>query len=271
MVQVDVFWTYGLGASFGVAAHRQIHEVMSKPTSSPFLTPYYIRLLLFLSLLFVPSSICTFWGFPSWQTMHVGGRAMSAWLVSGLLAADVLLAILGFWVACRLVQRDRLYPAFLHWSAAYFLMFFTIAYGWDGTGYRRYFSITREDFLHWSSGNVSTWLNSDLATTVSVFTLIMVPLLFYWLSSWLEAGYRAEAEAVQDTAHSPGRLRIAGWIALLVFGAALGGALLANLLLRLLGPLAGLAVVLLAGAAAAIPRAAPLRFLFRRVTLTAPR
>ena len=51
MVQVDVFWTYGLGASFGVAAHRQIHEVMSKPTSSPFLTPYYIRLLLFLSLL----------------------------------------------------------------------------------------------------------------------------------------------------------------------------------------------------------------------------
>jgi hypothetical protein len=73
MVQVDVFWTYALGASFAASAGRQLKEEAGdgKPT---FQSYYFVRTLLFLSILFVPSGVCLLWVVPGWETMFAGDR-----------------------------------------------------------------------------------------------------------------------------------------------------------------------------------------------------
>ena len=125
MVQVDVFWTYALGASFAAAAGRQLKET-AREGGSPFYTPYFMRALLFLSILFVPSGVCLLWAFPGWETMFAGDRNLPAWLVTLFCVTNITQGILGYWVAYKLVEKDRLYWAHMQWVFGYLLMFFIL-------------------------------------------------------------------------------------------------------------------------------------------------
>src|SRR5919106_6278859 len=107
MVQVDVFWSYGLGATFAVASSRQIlarrraaaleseelppgaAERVGPPTHSRWRDPYLMRTLLFLALVFAPSGVYLVWEFPSWETMHVGDSGMPAWLITTFAITNV--------------------------------------------------------------------------------------------------------------------------------------------------------------------------------------
>src|SRR5215831_2221872 len=154
MVQVDVFWSYGIGATFAVAAARQLarfHEqqAVAKEKKSVLETPFFTKTVLFLAILFAPSGLYLVWNFPSWETMHVGDKNMPAWLVTLFAITNITQGILGFWVAYRLIAAKKLYSAYLTIIAAYFAMFFILVHGWDGTGYQRFFSETRQDFLNW--------------------------------------------------------------------------------------------------------------------------
>ena len=98
MVQVDVFWSYGLGATFAAASSRQLlarrraataaeaapvaEPQVGPPAHSRWRDPYLLRTLLFLALIFGPSGVYLVWAFPSWETMHVGTKDMPAWLVT---------------------------------------------------------------------------------------------------------------------------------------------------------------------------------------------
>src|SRR3954464_173517 len=70
MVQVDVFWSYGLGASMGLAAGRQLVSGPRDLMSNPF----FLKTVLFAALVFAPSGAYLLWAFPDWETMQAGSR-----------------------------------------------------------------------------------------------------------------------------------------------------------------------------------------------------
>ena len=241
MVQVDIFWTYALGASFAASAGRQLKESKQQGVS-PFDTPYFTRTLLFLSVLFVPSGVCLLWAFPGWETMFAGDRNLPAWLVTLFCVTNMTQGILGYWVAARLAEKDRLYWAHLQWIFGYLIMFFILVHGWDGTGYKRFFY----------AGNIEDWragvyyplwafAYSKVALTLYAFGILLLPILFSWMSRWIRVGYElGDVDPGKAQENDPRRvIRI---ILKLVFVFSLGSAILASILIHLLGWLLGLAI-----------------------------
>ena len=82
MVQVDVFWSYGIGAGIAVANARQLDAAHIAGQSAYDQTSFRDAAL-FLGTLFVPSGAYLIWRFTSWETMHVGTRDLPGWLMAG--------------------------------------------------------------------------------------------------------------------------------------------------------------------------------------------
>lgn len=135
MLQVDLLWVYAIGAMFATAAGKQLGKL-----ESPFGNIYFASLLLYLSAIFVPEAVWLLWSFPHWETMHVWSslKDIPTAYVTFFMAGDILLAVLGYWVAAKLILSGRGYAAHLQWFAGYFAFFFVLIYGWDGTGWQRF-------------------------------------------------------------------------------------------------------------------------------------
>ncbi len=243
MVQVDVFWTYAIGAGFAAAAGRQLRE-LARGGASPFSSTYFVRTLLFLSILFVPSGVCLLWAFPGWETMFVGDRNLPAWLVTLFCATNITQGILGFWVAYKLIEKDHMYLAYLQIVFGYLAMFFILIHGWDGTGWRRFFYPGTIE--QWRAGvhfPLYSFVYSNVAITLYLFGLLMVPIMLYWPCSWILQGYRTLGwDRAPASLESP-----AAVIRLLVrifFVIPLVSALVASILIRLLGWVGGTAAFL---------------------------
>jgi hypothetical protein len=234
MVQVDVFWSYVLGSTFAVSASSQLARQRAAKLSR-FADPYFTKTLLFLALIFVPSGAYLVWNFPSWETMHVGDRNMPAWLISAFAITNVTQGLLAYVVVDRLLARGRSYLAYLQIVAGYFAMFFILVHGWDGTGYRRFFSPTKHDFLAWH-GDWAAWLTSDVALTLYAMGAVLVPVLLLMVARWHARGATAAALMLVT-----------------VFGAGLGLAVLAHLCLAWLGTAAGVPIAVAVVAALLMP------------------
>jgi hypothetical protein len=275
MVQVDVFWSYGLGATFAIASSRQIlarrraaalesrgepsgvEEPVGPPAQSRWRDPYLMRTLLFLALVFAPSGVYLVWQFPSWETMHVGDRDMPAWLITTFAITNVTQGLLGFWVVERLLAAGRSYLAYLQILVGYVGMFFILVHGWDGKGYQRFFSPTRDDFVNWN-GNWAAWLTSDVAFTLLGMGVVLVPALLWAAVGWQREGYRlAPADAPR-----PGAAAIVALTLATVFVAGLGLSIGASLLIHGLGTAAGVPAAVALGALALVP-GGPVHALYR--------
>ena len=77
MVQVDVFWSYGLASGLALASSKQ-------KASHPFRNPGMVWTLLWFGLAFAPSGMYLLWAFPSWETMFVaqGHQHIPPWIVA---------------------------------------------------------------------------------------------------------------------------------------------------------------------------------------------
>ncbi|MFT3707565.1 MAG: hypothetical protein QM817_07830 [Archangium sp.] len=184
MVQVDVFWSYGIGAGLGLASAAkglQKRETITEALS----TPSAFHVLLFLALCFAPSGFVLLWSFPSWETMHVGTRELPGWLVAGFGVTNITQGLLGFVIARRLAGSGRAFSAYLHWVGAYFGMFFILVHGWDGTGYMRFLSPTREALEGWTWATGKSWLTSEVAITLEVMGVFLIPWLIGLTVTWL--------------------------------------------------------------------------------------
>src|SRR4051812_32979644 len=126
MVQVDVFWGYGLGASLAVAAGRQLRKL-----EKPFESKYFVQTLLFLALVWAPTGLLLLLRHPSWETMQVaeGLGRIPPWLTLAFGITNVSQGILGFWAGTLLLKRGRIRLAHLNWWVGYFAMFFILVYG----------------------------------------------------------------------------------------------------------------------------------------------
>jgi hypothetical protein len=273
MVQVDVFWSYGLGSTLAVASSRQLlarrAAAAAKPNSSEgdppagppahsrWRDPYLLRTLLFLALVFAPSGVYLVWEFPSWETMHVGDRGMPAWLITTFAITNVTQGLLGFWVVERLLAAGRSYLAYLQILVGYVGMFFILVHGWDGKGYQRFFSPTHGDFVAWD-GDWTAWLTSDVALTLLAMGVVLVPTLLWAAASWQREGYRLAPAG----ARLPGPAAILALSLASVFVAGLGLSIGASLLIHALGTAAGIPAALALGALALVP-GGPVHALYR--------
>jgi hypothetical protein len=266
MVQVDVFWSYGLGAGFALAAAHQLRQ--SAPAPAPEIAAprpdwdllgdrYLTATLLYLGALFAPSGAWLLWGFPSWETMHASQGDLPAWLVAAFVATNVTQGVLGFAVTRYLLRTGRSRLAYLQFVAAYFAMFFILVHGWDGTGYQRFFSATPADYEAWRAGAtglepVREWLTSDVALTLYGMGAVLVPVLLVITARWHAAGVRATGTPTRHPAATFTLLSLAS-----IFGLGLGGAIAASALVHALGWALGAVVFAAVAAAAFVPRRGP--------------
>ncbi|RZU51824.1 hypothetical protein EV385_3659 [Krasilnikovia cinnamomea] len=246
MVQVDVFWSYAIGAGLGAAAAR---ESLREPARELLADRRFTATVLFLGCVFAPSGIWLLWSFPGWETMHAADTHtdMPGWLVAVFAITNITQGVLGYVVARTLWQRGHHYLSWVQMPLGYLAMFFILAYGWDGTGYRRFFAATTED---WRSGQFDPigFLGSDVALTLYAMGVVLVPLLLWMQASWWAGGLRTEGVP------APGRIRLTGLVLLAVFGLGLGTAIGAAVLLTLLGPIVGLIAVAVLVVAVLHPR-----------------
>jgi len=233
MVQVDIFWSFALGAGFAASAARQL-----KTEDKPFESKYFVKTLLYLSIFFVPSGATLLWGFPEWETMQAGTyKTIPAWLVMLFTMTNITQGILGYWLVSKLIRRDNFSGAWLLMTLGYFCMFFILVHGWDGTGYQRFFySCTdwgSDQCAPWSRGNyaLSGWLKSPVAVTLYAMGVVMLPLLFYWMSGWIKAGYQLGG-APGERAAKTSQIIIVLVILRIVFVHTLGSAIVASLLIH---------------------------------------
>jgi hypothetical protein len=240
VVQVDAFWSYAIGAGCGAAAAREQAGALLADRR-------FAATVLYLSCLFAPSGVWLLWQFTSWETMHTAQTPddLPGWLVAGFALTNVTQGVLGYAAARALWRRGHRYLAWLQMPLGYLAMFFVLAYGWDGTGYRRFFAATPA----WRDAplDVAGFLSSDVALTLYGMGGILVPLLVVMQASWWRGGHPGDSRR-------PGLARMAALVLVAVFGLGLGLAAAAAALLTLLGPILGSAAVALLLAGALHPR-----------------
>ena len=236
MVQVDVFWSYGIGAGFAVANTWQL-EAQAEAAKPATEHTSFRDALLFVGTFFVPSGAFLIWQFPSWETMHVGTRDIPGWLVAAFTMTNFTQGVIGFLVAAALLKRRQAFAAYMQWILGYFGMLFVLVHGWDGTGYMRFFSSTREDFLtNWTWATAQRWLTEDVAISLYTMGVVMLPVMFAWMARDLKRGYalgRGGAAATTSLASL-----ILSLFLVLIPGV-LGAAIAASVAIRFLGPIAG--------------------------------
>jgi len=246
MVQVDIFWSYGLGAGFAACAAEQIKKQEAEGKFRLLENSTFARTLIFLGALFAPSGLYLLWQFPGWETMYVAADRddLPAWLVVLFAITNVTQGILGFWITYLCIRRDRLYAAHLQWVFAYLIMFFILVNGWDGSGYRRFFTRTVPE---WQAGSdelwttlAAKWAVCPVALTLYAMGVIMLPLMFYWMGQAFKEGWK-HLPAGRAPASGADLGNITLTILRVIFLETVGAAILAHLLIRYSIQLCGLA------------------------------
>ena len=182
MVQVDVFWSYGLAAGLTLAAGKQL-----KKCDSPWVNKYFLGVVGWIALFFLPSGVYLIWEFPSWETMFVasGHGSIPAWFVVLFTVTNLTQGILGYYVTYWLINANRWKAAVWQpiWTHACMIFIFTV--GWDGTGFSRFtYSGTYEEF---HAGVAKPWymfFQSDVFYALVVMALFLVPSYLYLVCRW---------------------------------------------------------------------------------------
>lgn len=247
MVEVDVFWAYGFGASLALASGRQLVK-----REKPFESRYYVNTLLFLALCWAPTGMLLLLRHSSWETMQAADTfyRMNEFLILGFGLTNITQGMLGFWVGYRLMKAGKVYLANLNWLIGYFGMFFILVYGWDGLGYDRFFY--DRDMLAGSpawlpgAGTGAAWvtgipaairfLGSGVAFTLYTDGVYLLPPFLFLMYTWYAEGLRSEGHAVTLSGTGP---RLLGVYLGAVFGIALGSAIFTAVVVNYVGAALG--------------------------------
>jgi hypothetical protein len=255
MVEVDLPWAYGVGASFAVVAQRHLLASAGPHWRNGLLSWPFIQVLFFCLIMLEPFTVQLLWAFPEWQLMYLIHGRPGIWQVAAILIALVAMAMLGFAVAWTLLRQGRPYGAYLQFIAGYLLLFFGLSYGWDGTGYQRLLSVDRAALAHWTWVDAGTWLHSDIFAVYNVHMAVLVPFLLFFASYWV----------ARDSRPRRGQVGVVAWLILLVFGATLGTALLGCVILLHLGVILGAPSVALLALLLMYWRRGPFRLLHQAI------
>lgn len=184
MVQVDVFWSYGLNAGLAIAAQGSLRNEERWFESKSFLMA-----LLWTAALFAPSGAFLLWINPGWETMFVAQdhASIPAWLVALFAMTNVTQGVLGFGVTARLIRAGKMTAAWWQALGAHLAMFFILIVGWDGTGYRRFFYAGNGE--QWHQGQEFAFVeffSSTIFYSLLGLGVILVP-TYIWCVRYLKS------------------------------------------------------------------------------------
>lgn len=154
---------------------------------------YLAALLFYISVIFVPEAIWLLWSFPHWETMHVWSSLseIPTAYVTAFIAGDALLAVIGFWIAAKLIKSGRDYLAHIQWIAGYFAFFLVLVYEWDGTGWQRFTWDPTVTGMPWAAGRTMgvNFATSNVAITLYAMALPTIVPLIVGGYRWLKSGH----------------------------------------------------------------------------------
>lgn len=183
MVQVDVFWSYGLSAGLAYAGSKQLVKEKSWWDNRVFTLT-----LIWSALFFAPSGLYLLWTNPGWETMFVARNHASIppWLVTLFGFTNITQGILGFYVTTWYLKKKKKAWALAQPIWSHLAMFFILIVGWDGTGYERFFYAgTGEDWHNNVQFAFTDFFSSPIfyaLLTLGVFFLPSYFGLMYYLS-----------------------------------------------------------------------------------------
>lgn len=250
MVQIDVFWSYGFGATYAIAAHATLRRDWQADREAADAAQFYAKpfvwCLFYLSMVFAPSGAYLLWAFPDWETMQVAEShaSLPAWLVTLFTVTNVTQGILGYWLTRRHIVRGENLAAFMHLAVSNFLFWFVLLHGWDGTGYQRFLSETRADFLDWPAYDPWHFIGSGPMLALVGLGVFVVPVLFlHWSAlfrdSAIIAGLTQDGRTPSSPEHRWVPLKIANGYFGSVFICGIASAAVAGVLVQTLGWIAG--------------------------------
>ncbi len=180
MVQVDVFWSYGLNAGLALAASTAL-----KKETTFWKSPIFTLSLLWTAIFFAPSGIYLLWDNPGWETMFVARNheSLPAWLVCIFAATNITQGILGFWVTYHFIRKGNQKAARLQTIWSHLAMLFVLVVGWDGTGYKRFFYAgTGEEWHTGIEYAIPDFFTSRMFFTLISMGVILVPTYIYLIN-----------------------------------------------------------------------------------------
>ncbi len=182
MVQVDIFWSYGLSAGLALAGQKTIKTSLRWWDNHGF-----ILTLLWISCIFAPSGLYLLWQFPGWETMFVASvhTEIPAWLVTIFGLTNVTQGILGFYITAHFLRAGRHRAAIIQTIWSHVAMLFILVFGWDGSGYRRFFYAGSG--LEWHQGiqyNLSQFFSAPIFYTLLGLGVVFIP-TYFGLVHWL--------------------------------------------------------------------------------------
>jgi len=227
MIQVDLFWVYAIGAMFAFSAFNQVKKDEGKWYESK----YFLFTILYLSVFFVTTASWLLWEFPHWESMHVFSSRNDVLTVVAVFAAatNILMGILGYYVTYYLIKKSKYQWAVLQTIIGYFIMFFILSYGWDGTGAQRFFWDVNQKggfFQVNQFVDIIGFTYSSVAITLYIMGFIVLPPMIYFPLKWLFKGYQ-ENDAIRDKAPK-NKLGVLAIVLFGILGMGLVGAVLAS-------------------------------------------
>ncbi|MFI2616866.1 hypothetical protein [Streptomyces sp. NPDC018584] len=270
-IQAALFWAYAIGATFALSAGRQlqvwerINAGEGPRTRSRAANPYLALTALFAAVLMVPTGLFLLWQNPAWATMHVAAGHEDVWagFVLGYAGGLPVAAILGFLVAQALVLAGAGYWAYLQCVGGYFLLFGTLVHGWDGRGYERFLSPGADDFADWPGDSVVNhvldFVTSGTFLALLLFGAAVIGTMLATGVGWLMEGWSLPGADEDRKVPRVLAVVIAGAG---VYGLPFVGALLASVLVRLLGGWLGLPLFAIVAGLTLLPARSPVRWLY---------
>lgn len=126
MIQVDVFWSFAIGACFAACASEGL-----KRSYSPFVNKYFVYTLVFLGTIFGPSGVYLLWQHTGWETMFMFDTSLHGIWAALFASTNVSQGILGFYLAYRQIIAGRELSAHTLWVVSYCCMFAILLFGYD--------------------------------------------------------------------------------------------------------------------------------------------
>jgi hypothetical protein len=176
MVQVDIFWSYGLSAGLALAAGPALKEEPSFWDNK-----FFTLTLLWSAIIFGPSGIYLLWQFPAWETMFVAQNHLSipTWLVCLFSVTNITQGILGFYITWYFLRKGNQRMAALQTIWSHCAMLFVLAVGWDGTGYKRFFYAGTGDEWHQGAEYpISAFFSAPIFFTLLGLGVAFIPTYF---------------------------------------------------------------------------------------------
>jgi hypothetical protein len=176
MVQVDIFWSYGLSAGLALAAGKKL-----KNETSFWDNKYFNLTLIWSALIFAPSGIYLLWTNPGWETMFVAESHSSipAWLVCLFAFTNITQGILGFYFTWWFLRRGNQRAAAFQTIWAHTAMLLVLVFGWDGAGYKRFFYAgTGTEWHQGTEFPLTAFFSSNIFYSLLLLGVFFIPTYF---------------------------------------------------------------------------------------------